>query len=96
MMNFEREHKIAFARVITDLIEADFVVEADEMKFFENVISTDLFSISDAMLVEAKKMERYRATIDEYYAFKTEFSDSKYLKEADKYYKEAAKFLNEW
>ena len=61
MMNFEREHKIAFARVITDLIEADFVVEADEMKFFENVISTDLFSISDAMLVEAKKMDFSRA-----------------------------------
>lgn len=45
--------------------------------------------------VENKKMERYRATIDEYYAFKTEFPDSKYLKEADKYYKEATKFVND-
>lgn len=43
--------------------------------------------------VEAKKLERYRNTIDEYYAFKTEFPDSKYIKEADKYYKEAAKFV---
>jgi outer membrane protein assembly factor BamD len=41
--------------------------------------------------VESKKLERYRNTIDEYYAFKTEFPDSKYMKEADKYYKEAIK-----
>ena len=45
--------------------------------------------------VEAKKMERYRATIDEYYAFKTEFPESKYLKEADKYYKEAKEFVKD-
>mgnify|MGYP006864446504 CR=1 FL=1 len=45
--------------------------------------------------VESKKLERYRAAIDEYYAFKTEFPDSKYLKEADKYYKEATKFVND-
>lgn len=43
--------------------------------------------------VEDKKEERYRATVDEYYAFKTEFPDSKHLKEAEKFYKEAAKFL---
>ena len=43
--------------------------------------------------VEAKKLERYRNTIDEYYAFKTEFPDSKYIKEADKYFKEAMKFV---
>lgn len=45
--------------------------------------------------VEEKKLQRYRATIDEYYAFKTEFPDSKYLKEADKYYKEATKFVKD-
>lgn len=43
--------------------------------------------------VEEKKVERYRDTVDEYYAFKTEFPASKFLKEADKYYKEATKFL---
>lgn len=61
MKLFEREHKIAFARVITDLIEADFVVEADEMQFFERIISKDGFSISEAMLAEAKKMDFARA-----------------------------------
>lgn len=61
MKRFEREYKIAFARIITDLIEADFVVEADEMQFFENIISKEGFSISDAMLVEAKKMDFAKA-----------------------------------
>lgn len=70
MKRFEREHKIAIARIITDLIEADFVVEADEMQFFERVISKEGFSISEAMLVEAKKMDFAKAlsilkTLDE-------------------------------
>lgn len=45
--------------------------------------------------VAEKQQERYRDTIDEYYAFKTEFPGSKYLKEADKYYKEAIDFIKE-
>ena len=61
MKRFEREHKIAFARVITDLIEADFVVEADEMQFFEKIISKDGFAISNAMLIDAKKMDFSKA-----------------------------------
>lgn len=39
MKRFERERKIAIARIVTDLIEADFVVEADEMQFFERIIA---------------------------------------------------------
>lgn len=61
MGQFAREHKIAFARIITDLIESDFVVEADEMQFFERVISKEGFDISNAMLVEAKKMDLAKA-----------------------------------
>lgn len=61
MISLDREHKIAFARIITDLIEADFVVEADEMQFFENIISKEGFSISNAMLVEAKRMDFAKA-----------------------------------
>ena len=61
MVNLEREHKIAFARVITDLIEADFVVEADEMRFFESVISKDMFAITETMLAEAKTMDFSKA-----------------------------------
>lgn len=37
--------------------------------------------------VVAKAEERYRATIDEYYGFKNEFPESKYIKEADKIFK---------
>lgn len=70
MKQLDRESKIAFVRIITDLIEADFVVESDEMRFFERIISKDIFSISDAMLVEARKMNFAKAlsilkTIDE-------------------------------
>ncbi len=61
MQRLEREHKIAFARIITDLIEADFVVEADEMQFFERIISKEGFFISNAMLVEAKRMDFAKA-----------------------------------
>lgn len=56
-----RLHKIAFARVITDLIEADFVVEEAEMESFEEIISKNRFGISTAMLVEAKKMDFAKA-----------------------------------
>lgn len=61
MKRLGREEKIAFARIITDLIEADFVVEADEMLFFEKVISKDGFSISEVMLAEAKRMDFAKA-----------------------------------
>lgn len=37
-MTFEREERIAFARIISDLIEADFVVEEDEMTSLDEII----------------------------------------------------------
>ena len=40
--------------------------------------------------VEEKSDERYRQTIDEYYGFKNEFPDSKYMKEADQIFKQAS------
>ena len=40
--------------------------------------------------IEAKSDERYRAAIDEYFGFKNEFPDSKYMKEADQIYKHAS------
>ena len=55
-INLERNQKIAFARIISDLIEADFIVEKGEMDFFEKIISKDGYSITESMLVEAKKM----------------------------------------
>ena len=45
--------------------------------------------------VEDKKMDRYRETVDEYYAFKNEFPESKYMKEAEKIFKDSEKMLNE-
>ena len=43
--------------------------------------------------VEEKIEERMRETIDEYYAFKNEFPESKYMKEVEKIYKEASKYV---
>ena len=43
--------------------------------------------------VAEKMVDRYRETVDEYYAFKNEFPESKYMKEADKIYRETQKVL---
>ncbi len=43
--------------------------------------------------VLAKRDDRYRDAIDEYYAFKNEFPESSYMKEADKMYRISTKNL---
>lgn len=63
-MTFEREERIAFARIISDLIEADFIVEEDEMASLDEIVRRDEvhekkeidsdFRISMSMLSEAK------------------------------------------
>ena len=45
--------------------------------------------------VEERKQERYRETVDEYYAFKNEFPESKYLKEAEKIFERSQVALGE-
>ena len=45
--------------------------------------------------VEERKQERYRETVDEYYAFKNEFPESKYLKEAEKIFERSQNALGE-
>lgn len=42
-----------------------------------------------------RKAERMRETIDEYYAFKNEFPDSKYMKEVEAIFKDASKYVND-
>ena len=46
--------------------------------------------------VEEKKEERMRDAIDEYYAFKNEFPESKYTKEVESIYKDANKYVKEF
>lgn len=43
--------------------------------------------------VAEKQPERYRETIDEFYAFKNEFPSSKYMKEAEGYFKKSLEEL---
>lgn len=51
------------------------------------------YSMAKESVLE-KMIDRYRDTEDEYYAFKNEFPESKYMKEADKIYRETQKVLN--
>lgn len=44
--------------------------------------------------VEDKKEERLNAALDEYFAFKDEYPESKNIKEAERYYKTLSKLLN--
>ena len=43
--------------------------------------------------VEEKRIERFRDTIDEYYAFANDFPESKYLKEAKDIFNQAEKIV---
>ena len=42
-----------------------------------------------------KKSDRMRETIDEYYAFKNEFPESKHLKEVENIFKDASKYVKD-
>lgn len=57
----DRRQRIALARVISDLIEADFIVDEGEMDCFEQIISADGYRISREMLVEGKRMNLAKA-----------------------------------
>ncbi len=37
MLLKDRLQRIAFARILSDLIEADFIIEDDEMRFLEDL-----------------------------------------------------------
>ena len=47
------------------------------------------YQLAQRSVIE-KSDERYRQTIDEYFGFKNEFPDSKYMKEADQIFKHAS------
>lgn len=57
----DRQQKIAFARIISDLIEADFIVEQGEMEYFEEIISRNRLNIKKTMLSEAKRLTLAKA-----------------------------------
>jgi outer membrane protein assembly factor BamD len=40
-----------------------------------------------------KKKDRFQASLDDFYSFKAEFPESKYMREANRYYAVAAKYL---
>ena len=46
-MTFEREERIAFARIVSDLIEADFIVKENEIETFDKIRSEKDFESND-------------------------------------------------
>jgi len=44
--------------------------------------------------VDERRTERYREAIDEFYAFKNEFPESKYIKEAERIFKDSTKEID--
>lgn len=45
--------------------------------------------------IEEKKADRYRETVDEYYAFKNEFPESKHMKDANRIFESANKIIKD-
>lgn len=43
--------------------------------------------------IYSKRNERFQDSVDEYYSFKSEFPESKYIREANRYYRTASKYL---
>ena len=60
VIKLDRPQKIALARILSDLIEADFIVDEAEMSFYEHFIN-QVIKISEPMLVEAKKTDIAKA-----------------------------------
>lgn len=60
-IHLDRLQKIALARVMSDLIEADFIVDEGEMLCFEQAISKDGFGITPTMRIEGKKLDLAKA-----------------------------------
>lgn len=63
-MTFEREERIAFARIITDLIEADFIVEAGEMASLDEIIIRNDSSEKKESSAKKTKDSNFRITME--------------------------------
>lgn len=63
-MTFEREERIAFARIVSDLIEADFIVEADEMASLDEIIKREDASEKKETSAKKDKDSDFRITMD--------------------------------
>ena len=57
-MTFEKEERIAFARIISDLIEADFIVEEDEMDSLDQIIVRKESSEEETLESKGKKEKK--------------------------------------
>lgn len=61
-INLHDDQKIAFARIISDLIEADFIIDEGEMDYFKDVISKQHLNIKNEFVRKARKLNLEEAT----------------------------------
>lgn len=62
IISLHDDQKIAFARIISDLIEADFIIDEGEMDYFKEVISKQQLNIKNEFIRKARKMNLEEAT----------------------------------
>lgn len=73
------------------------LIEYPESKFRESIMFMILkssYMYADNS-VPSKKKERFQATLDEFYSFKAEFPESKFMKEANRFFKNSVKNLGD-
>ncbi len=71
------------------------LMEYPDSKYREDImfmIVKSSYMLADRS-IPAKKRERFQDSVDDYYTFKSEFPDSKYMREANRYYKTAYNYL---
>jgi outer membrane protein assembly factor BamD len=71
------------------------LLEYPESKYREEIMfmilkSSYMFAYGS---VENKKKERFQTTVDEYFSFKSEFPESRFIKDANKFYKVSSRYL---
>jgi outer membrane protein assembly factor BamD len=84
-----KQYKAAAVALNNSLKEFSDTKYREEMMFLR---LSSLFLYAENSLF-AKQMERYQATLDEYYSFMEEFPQSKYSKDVRRIYQDTARFL---
>ncbi|MBN1118999.1 MAG: outer membrane protein assembly factor BamD [Bacteroidales bacterium] len=66
--------------------------ESDHREQIMFMIVKSSYMLADGS-IPSKQKERFQAALDEYYSFKAEYPESKYMREAERYFKATAKYL---
>jgi len=85
-----KQYKAAIVALNNSLKEYTDTKYREEMMYLK---LNSLFLYAENSMAD-KQMERYQATLDDYYSFMEEFPESRYLREIRRIYEATSKFLN--